>query len=409
MSACFAVLAAVGAVALIAGNQAAAAAAPVHRSSDAAAAARIELIPAVSAVSSIPSRSGFVTRSGHSLYLGGSLFRFAGADEYYLGLDDNLRDSAGNPTYPTHARIDSALNAAVATGATVVRSHTLGISVGCAVCLEPRAGVFQDQALASADYAIYRAGQLGLHLIIPLTDQWRFYHGGESVFTGWAGYRNNPTSSVTAATNAVQRTAESNFYTSPSVIGMFRTYVAHLLDHVNPYNSLAYRNDPTIMAWETGNEIWTANPSWTQSLASYIKHTLGARQLVADGSAADGMTVADAAVDAPDVDIVGGHFYPVDIGWMKNDAAIAAAHGKAYVVGEFDWTNASATAAMVSAVQADPNISGDLYWTMMPHLENGTPEPHGDGFAMYSPATTSSAAGILAVLTAHARAMSAAR
>ncbi|MET3807807.1 hypothetical protein ABIB25_004834 [Nakamurella sp. UYEF19] len=370
--------------------------------------ATIKLIPATSTATTT-ARTGFVTRSGSRLLLNGSTFRFAGANEYYLGLDDNIRDAGGNPTYPTKARIDDALSSAVATGATVIRSHTLGISVGCPVCLEPTPGVFDDKALASADYAIYRAARLGLKLMIPLTDQWRFYHGGESTFTGWAGYPNSTDQNANAANNSAQRQAESYFYTDPSVVSAFRVYVGHLLNHVNPYTGLAYKNDPTIMAWETGNEIWTAQPSWTQSLASFIKHTVGAKQLVADGSAASGMSVADAAVDAPDVDILGGHFYPVDTAWMQRDAATAAAHQKAYVVGEFDWTDASATAALIATVQADPNIAGDLYWTLMPHLENGSPEPHDDGFTMYSPAQDAAAAELLAALTKHARWMSASR
>ena len=341
--------------------------------------------------------------------LNGRLFRFAGANEYYLGLDDNIRDAAGNPTLPTTARIDDALQSAVRTGATVVRSHTLGISAGCAVCFEPRPGVFSAAALASADYAIYRAGRLGLKLMIPLTDQWRWYHGGESTFTGWAGYPNDRNPDVNAAVSTAQRASESHFYTDPDVISAFRLYVTHLLGHVNPYNGLAYKDDPTVLAWETGNELWTATPAWTQNFAAYLKHTVGVRQLVADGSAADGMSVGNAAVRAPDIDIVGGHFYPVDVNVLRREAAIAASFGKAYVVGEFDWTKASATAAQISAVENDPNISGDLYWTLLPHLENGDPEPHGDGFAMYSPALDSSSATISAMLTAHAWRMAAMR
>lgn len=368
---------------------------------------QIRLIAATSM--SLSAGTAFVTRSGSQLILGGSTFRFAGANEYYLGLDDNVRDAAGNPTHPSTARIDDALQSAVRTGATVVRSHSLGISVGCATCFEPRPGVFSATALAAADYAIHRAGQLGLKLMIPLTDQWRWYHGGESTFTGWAGYPNAADSSVTAATSSVQRASESHFYTDPAVITAFRLYVSRLLGHVNPYNGVAYKNDPTILAWETGNELWTAPPSWTQNFAAYLKHTVGVRQLVADGSAADGMSVAGAAVRAPDVDIVGGHFYPVDVSVLRREAAIAASFGKAYVVGEFDWTNASATAAHISAVENDPNISGDLYWTLLPHLENGRPEPHDDGLAMYSPAVDSSSAAISALLTAHGRRMAALR
>lgn len=386
----------------------AAGAAPHRRTAVATdASAQIRLIAATS--TSLPAAAGFVTRSGSRLLLDGNTFRFAGANEYYLGLDDNIRDAAGNPTRPTVARIDDALASAVRTGATVVRSHTLGISVGCAVCFEPRPGVFSVAALASADYAIYRAGRLGLKLMIPLVDQWRWYHGGESIFTGWAGYPNNRDPAVNVAVSTAQRASESHFYTDPAVISAFHLYVAQLLNHVNPYNGLAYKDDPTVLAWETGNELWTATPAWTQNFAAYLKHTIGVRQLVADGSAADGMSVSDAAVRAPDVDIVGGHFYPIDVTTLRREAATAASFGKVYVIGEFDWTDAVATAAQIAAVENDRNISGDLYWTLLPHLENGAPEPHDDGFALYSPAVDFSSAAISAMLTAHARRMAAMR
>ncbi len=390
-------------IAAASANWALAASVPPERAAGLAAPQQIRLVAATSR--SIPASAGFVTRSGSRLMLNGNIFRFAGTNEYYLGLDDNVRDAAGNPTRPPTARIDDALQSAVRTGATVVRSHTLGISVGCTACFEPRPGVFNTPALASADYAIYRAGQLRLKLMIPLTDQWRWYHGGESTFTGWAGYPNDPNPSVNAAASAAQRASESHFYTDPAVITAFRLYVSRLLNHVNPYNGLRYKDDPTVMAWETGNELWTATPAWTQDFAAYLKHSIGVRQLVADGSAADGMPVASAAVQAPDIDIVGGHFYPIDVDVMRRDAAVAASFGKAYVVGEFDWTNSFATAAQISAVENDPNISGDLYWTLLPHLANGDPEPHDDGFAMYSPALNSSSQGISALLTAHARRM----
>lgn len=349
--------------------------------------------------------SEFVTRKGSRLQLGGSTFRFAGANEYWLGLDDNLRDAAGQPTHPTDFRIDSGLNSAVAAGLTVVRSQSMGISVGCAACVEPSLGVFDDAAFASADYALYRAGQLGLKMIIPLTDQWRYYHGGISTFTSWRGYPNDPNTSVTAGSSHTERDVELNFYTDPKVVGDFQTYIAHLLDHVNPYTGLAWKDDPTVLAWETGNELWTANPTWTEQIASFIKNWVGARQLVADGSGADGMHVADAAIDAPDVDMVSGHFYPVDTGWMATDAAVAAAHQKVYFVGEFAWTDLAASARLLAAAQADPQVSGDLVWSILPYQEDATPEPHGDGYALYSPGTTDPMRQFLDLLSAHAKAM----
>ncbi|WP_354531831.1 hypothetical protein [Nakamurella sp. UYEF19] len=362
--------------------------------------------PSTSVPTPTPATSSWVTRNGSRLQLDGQPFRFSGANLYWLGLDDNLRDSSGQPTHPTHARIDNGLSAAVSVGLTVVRSHSMGISVGCPGCIEPTLGVFDDSAFESADFALYRAGQLGLKMIIPLTDQWRYYHGGISTFTAWRGYPNDADLSVTAVNSKAERAAESNFYTDARVVADFQQYVSHLLDHVNPYTGLAWKNDPTVMAWETGNELWTASPGWTQQIAAFIKHSVGARALVADGSGADGMHVADAAVDAPDVDMVSGHFYPVDTGWARSDAAVAAAHGKVYYVGEYAWTDLGASSDLLSAAAADPNVSGDLVWSILPYLENGTPEQHGDGYALYVPATSDPMRQFTDLLAAHATVMS---
>lgn len=352
-------------------------------------------------------RGQFVTRDGSTLRLGGEPFRFAGANLYWLGLDDNITDGSG-PTYPTKARIDNALRAAADAGMTVIRAHTLGISVGCGRCFQPWLGTFQDSALDSADYALMRARELGLRVMVPLTDQWRHYHGGISVFTGWRGYQNVDTrtdNSVNAANNWQQRNAESHFYTDRAVITDFRQYVSRLLNHVNRYTGTAWKNDPTILAWETGNEIWTADPAWTQSLAWFIRHEVGARQLVADGTAATGMHVANAAIHAADIDIVGGHFYPLDLGWATGDAATAAAAGKVYIIGEFGWNDVDATRTLLSTIERTPAISGALLWSLLPYREDGRPVPHEDGYSFYNPPLTPANAAVLDLMRGHGAAI----
>lgn len=324
----------------------------------------------------------FVQRQGAQLMLGGHLFRFAGANEYYLGLDDNLRDSAGSPTYPTHAAVDAALDAAASLGVTVVRSHTLGISVGTPLSVEPALGVWNEAAFSSIDYAIAAAQARGLRLMIPLTDEWRWYHGGKSTFTGWRGYHNNPDPSHHAGNDQTQRTSEEHFYTDPVVVSDFENYIRHLLTHRNTITGFTYGNDPTIAIWETGNELWDAPPAWTDRIARFIK-SLAPHQLVADGSAATGLHVSHAAIHSSAVDIVGGHFYPRDPTWMHNDAAVAAEHQKAYVIGEYDWHGN--LEAWLQEIAADHNVAGAAFWTLLPWLPNGVPEPHGDGYALWVP------------------------
>ena len=63
-----------------------------------------------------PPASSFVQRTGSGLTLAGAPFRFSGTNVYWLGLDDNVRDAAGAPTYPTRFRVDDAFRAAQAAG-----------------------------------------------------------------------------------------------------------------------------------------------------------------------------------------------------------------------------------------------------------------------------------------------------
>lgn len=45
------------------------------------------------------------------------------------------------------------------------------------------------------------------------------------------------------------------FYTNRTIIQDFKNYIEHLLTHVKQYTGLTYAEDPTIFAFETGNEL----------------------------------------------------------------------------------------------------------------------------------------------------------
>src|SRR5438045_1450820 len=79
----------------------------------------------------------FVTRSGTGLLVNGRPFRFGGANVEWLGLVGYGPFDPEGPHYPSHYEIDDALATAKEMGARVVRSQTMGDSVGCEQCLEP--------------------------------------------------------------------------------------------------------------------------------------------------------------------------------------------------------------------------------------------------------------------------------
>jgi hypothetical protein len=315
--------------------------------------------------------AGFVTRDGTSLSLDGAPFRFAGTNMYWLALDDNT------PTvsYPTGFEIRDAMLTAKALGDTVVRAWA--DTVGCALCIEPTLGTFNASAFQSLDYAVFVAARLGLHLVLTLADNWAYYNGGKLTYTNWRGV------------------GESAFFTDPTVIGDYESFISEVLNHVNPYTGVAYDQDPTIMAWETGNEVWCQTcgssqdadeASWTTTISSYIK-SLAPDQLVVDGLGVSPDCVSDclntAAMAAPDVDIVDDHFYPMLDARVDDASAEAASYGKAYMIGEYDWDGhdpgGDSLASFLSTVENSSTV-GDLFWVLIPHDSTTGFQDHNDGF-----------------------------
>ena len=88
----------------------------------------------------------FVSRAETRLVLADRPFRFGGANIEWLGLEGYGPADPRGPRLPSHYEIDDAMATARELGARVVRSQTMGDSVGCNECLEPALGQFNQAA-----------------------------------------------------------------------------------------------------------------------------------------------------------------------------------------------------------------------------------------------------------------------
>jgi uncharacterized cupredoxin-like copper-binding protein len=344
--------------------------------------------------------SPFISRSGATLMLHGAPFRFAGANIHNLGLKTTAME------YPTHYEIKDALDTAVEMGATVVRTFAAGSS-GCAPCIEPSLNTFNDAAFEPFDYALSVAKSNGIRFVLPLIDYGEDEpHGSISTFSAWFGLENS-----------------EDFYADPNTKAAFKTYIAHVLNHVNPYTGLAYKDDPAIMAWETGNELidkihpW--DDSWTEEIAQYIK-SIAPRQLVADGhtgglaDARGDLTASQLAL--PSVDLYAVHSYPRDTSFVLSNADQTAAAGKVFYLGEYETgervrpgrpLNDNLT-TFLTALKDDGAIAGDLFWNIMGHADDHGflgGEPSDDNLNVNYPGTDETTAIRGQALRTHAFAM----
>ncbi len=316
--------------------------------------------------SSSAAEDRFVRSVGNQLVLNGQPFRFAGANIYWLGLDENV----GGIRYPTRFRIDDALMTAKEMGATVIRSHTLGISTGNPLSIEPERNRYNDHAFAPIDYAIAEAGRLGIRLIIPLTDNYHYYSGGKHDFTDW------------------EHVPEDEFFSNPAVVADFANYIQHLLNHVNTITGIPFKDDPTILAWETGNEIYPPT-AWTAVIAHYIK-SIDRNHAVMDGH----YGVDEGALSLADLDLCSAHFNGTVFKMTANalNSQVARAAGKKpLIVGEFDWSNYHGGGNLVEfliAVQNARTVAGATYWSLFGHNDSFGYVRHNDGFTLHYPGDT---------------------
>jgi mannan endo-1,4-beta-mannosidase len=125
--------------------------------------------------------------------------------------------------------------------------------------------------LQGLDYALAKAGQLGLKIVLVLTNNWHEF-GGMDQYLAWYGL-----------------SSHQDFYTAPPVRQAYKDWLAHLALRVNSLTLRAYRDDPTLFAWELGNEprgvSGTPNrvlTAWAAEMSSYLK-SIDPNHLVAVG------------------------------------------------------------------------------------------------------------------------------
>ncbi|MCJ1311097.1 hypothetical protein MMC25_004767 [Agyrium rufum] len=324
-------------------------------------------------------RNSYVYRSGAQLMLDGKQWTASGANVYWLGLDENVIPPAGQPfyakfnaSYPTHGRITEVMNTLQTMGARLIRSQTLGVSVGNPLSVWPALNQVNQAAFDTIDYSVFQARQHGIRIMAPLTDNYDYYHGGKFDFLRFGGQN------VSSANTSVNPPQVQQFYTNATIVGYFKDYIKDLLTHVNPYTGLTYAEDPTIMGYETGNELggplfgdMDVPVEWTTEIAQYIK-SLAPRKLVIDGTY--GVNKTHLAI--PELDIFSDHYYPPNNTKLQDDIALVATVNKPYLVGEYDWTannpSASSLQSFYGLIESrqtmkNPVVIGDLFWSLFMH------------------------------------------
>jgi hypothetical protein len=213
-----------------------------------------------------------------------------------------------------------------------------------------RLGQFNEEAFRGYDKVLQIANELGVRVIIPFVDNWWWWGG----ITEYARYRGKP---------------KEAFWTDSSIIADFKKTIEHLVNRVNTYTGIAYKDDKAILGWETGNELEVQDFSWTREIAGYIK-SLDKNHLVIEGT--HRQAIQDEALADPNIDVLSLHFYRPAYQTVKLmlDARMTSKNRKPFFVGEIG-RNPIDSLRMILDTVISSGISGIMMWSMRTHNRDG--------------------------------------
>lgn len=199
--------------------------------------------------------SGFVKVDGTQFSVDGNPMFVNGFNSYWL------MSLAADPTQRN--KVTSVFEQAAVHGLKVAR--TWAFNDGQYQALQTSPGVYDEQVFQALDFVVYEANKYGIRLILSMANNYENF-GGKAQYVKWAR-------------NAGQNLySDDDFFTNPTVKGYYKNHVKTVLTRVNSISGVAYKDDPTIFAWELMNEPrCQSDPSgrtiqgWIEEMASHVK------------------------------------------------------------------------------------------------------------------------------------------
>ncbi|VVT01296.1 Mannanase [Erythrobacter sp. EC-HK427] len=257
---------------------------------------------------------------------GGQLYRFVGANAWYLAW------LGADADYGNRARLRRELDRMQALGITNLRIMASGEEGPVNNSIRPgfvRAdGTLNTVLLEGLDVAMAEIGQRNMTAVLALTNFWE-WSGGMMNRLAWATGTymdmNDPAHPWPAFPDAV-----SAFYSNDQAKDGYYDYVRTIVRRVNSVTGVPYAEDPAIMAWQHANEprpggtpegITAALPhyyDWIDTTAAIIREN-DPNHLVSLGHEGTQGANGDEAIVTRahrNIDYLTAHIWPLNWGWV---------------------------------------------------------------------------------------------
>ncbi|XP_057807184.1 mannan endo-1,4-beta-mannosidase 4-like isoform X2 [Salvia miltiorrhiza] len=131
--------------------------------------------------------------------------------------------------------------------------------------LQSSPGSYNQDMFKGLDFVVSEAPKHGIHLIFTLVNNWDAY-GGKKQYVQWAREQGQSLNN------------DDHFFTNSIVKGYFKNHIKAVLTRNNSETGVAYKDDPTILAWELMNEPRSqsdlsgkAIQDWVVEMAAHVK------------------------------------------------------------------------------------------------------------------------------------------
>ncbi|MDQ6981733.1 MAG: hypothetical protein Q9M08_01825 [Mariprofundus sp.] len=300
----------------------------------------------------------FISRDGSTLLDGKKPFRFISVNiPNYFILEDRAGTHGGKWHRVTAFEQRDAARTVKHLGGQVFRSYTFAVEGGknlsgkLAHIYAGKHGRirYNEELFRDMDRGLAIAATEGVRVIIPLVDNWAWFGG----FAEWAAL-----------------SGAQDFWNDAKAKSDFKAFLSWLLHRKNTVTGVLYKDDPTIMAWELGNEIDKASPEWIHDMAAHLKDQ-DPNHLIIDGGHKH---IPAISLQDKNIDIVTTHYTDQE---FTAFAAQAKKAGKAYFYGEFNPSDKAGTSNIIQRT-IDSSAAGCLAWSLRFRTEAGGFYYHSD-------------------------------
>ena len=210
--------------------------------------------------------------------------------------------------------------------------------------LQPKPGKLDRSLLEGLDFMLHEMQKRGMVAVIYLTNSWD-WSGGFGFYLKNVGLGDSPDAHGEGYNQYVDYARR--FYHSQQAQKLYYQFVKQIVTRKNSITGKAYRDDPTIMAWQLCNEPRPFGKEEVPAFVEWVKHTASLikendpNHLVTTGS--EGVigcnvdeSLCERVHNLPDIDYMTVHIWPANWGWAKrgslyDDLANVYLKSKAYL------------------------------------------------------------------------------